>query len=475
MPMDQTKSLQWWDRHGRHVLMATPCRDQVIVSARGCTFTDADGNEYLDMGSGQLCGHPELMARVADQMTKVVHTGTSFVSPVVLEASARVAGVAPRGLDKVLFLSTGAEANEYAVRLAKTCTGKSGMLAFTKGYAGLTLLTSSLTNYGKNAVPPVPATGYIAVPDPTACPAGREPLAWARELLAQALEVNRGLLANVAAIIFEPILSAGGLIVLPDGFLRDLRKAADDLGALLIADEAQTGVGRTGRWWGVDHDGIVPDILVLSKGVGGGFPSSAVVTTAAIAGAAMTRANQFSSHQSDPLGAAATLAVIDIIEREGLVARAEATGAYVRERLAEVASRRPHLVHVRGRGLMIGFDVFRDPARPVAEAEVGRTIEDFCRARGVHFEAIQRNRFRILPPLTITRAEVDRFVSVLEDALEALAAGTAAPIAARNPWTAAYERKTTRLRGVKNAVKWTFNHSPREWVGKLRAAGRRRA
>ena len=471
--MKLQRSLDIWERYGRHVLMASPYKDQVITSARGCTFTDADGNEYLDMSSGQICavtghGHPALLERVIDQIRRVAHTGTSFFSPVVFEASERLMSVVPAGLEKCLFLSTGAEANEYAIRLAKVYTGKTGVLAFTKGYAGLTLQTSSLTNYGKSARPIVPGTGYIQVPDPTACPLGRDPLDWARDLLDQSLEINRGLLDNVAAIIFEPILSAGGLIVLPDGYMRELRELATRLGALLIADEAQTGMGRTGKWFGVQHDAVVPDILVLSKGVGGGFPSSAVVTTGEINEAVMTRVNQFSSHQSDPLGAAATLAIVDIIEREGLVARADEMGRYMRDRLKDVGTRYPHLQHVRGRGLMVGFDVFRDPARPAADGVVGRSVEDFCRAEGVHFEAIQRNRFRILPPLTIIKSEVDRFVNVLEGAVKAVADGTAIPHASLNPYSAAFEERTAAKRGLKAAARWALTHSPLEWLEQVR-------
>ena len=475
--MKLQKSLELWSRYGKYVLMASPYKDPIITEARGCTVVDADGNEYLDLMSGQICaitghGHPALVERVREQIGRVAHTGTSFFSPVVLEASEKLVGVAPGALSKCLFLSTGAEANEYAIRLAKVYTGKTGVLAMSKGYAGLTLQTSSLTNYGKSAKPLVPGTGHLLVPDPTACPEGREPLEWGIELLHHSLEVQRGLLDNVAAIIVEPILSAGGLIVLPDGYLRELRRLADDLGALLIADEAQTGMGRTGRWFGVEHDGVVPDILVVSKGVGGGYPSSAVVTTDAINDAVMTRVNQFSSHQSDPLGAAATLAVIEIIEREGLVARAEETGEYLRGQLRQLGALRPHLQHVRGRGLMVGFDIVRDPARPGPDATIGRAVEDFCRERGVNFEAIQRNRFRILPPLTISRTEIDRFVSVLSDALAAVAAGAAAPVAAENQYSAAYESRLKARRGLGAAAHWAWTHSPRTWVEQLKQRAR---
>jgi 2,2-dialkylglycine decarboxylase (pyruvate) len=218
---------------------------------------------------------------------------------------------------------------------------------------------------------------------------------------------------------------------------------------------------------------VVPDILVLSKGVGGGFPLSAVVTTGAIASRVAGRANQFSSHQSDPLGAAAGLAVIDIIESEGLVRRAAETGEYLQAQLRSVAERRPHLINIRGRGLMVGFDVVRDPEKPTAESDIGRGVEDDCRERGVHLQAIQKNRFRVLPPLVITREEIDRFVTVLDEALERVALGQAQPRKAENAYTAAFQERQLRGAGVGAAMEWAWTHSPAAWVSKLRDRSRR--
>ncbi len=469
--MKNAESLKFWTKSGANVIMATACADAVITRAGGCTFHDADGNEYLDLCSGQICslvghGHPELVRTIAEQMGQLIHTGTSFLSPPVFELSARIAHVAPGELSKSLLLSTGAEANEFALRLAKAYTGRTGVLALTRGYAGLTVATASLTNFGKGARPIVPGTGYILTPDPTECPAGRTPSDWAEELLHESLEVNKGLLDNVAAIIVEPILSAGGLIVPPEGFLKLLRGVADELGALLIADEAQTGMGRTGKWFGVEHEGIVPDILVLSKGVGGGFPLSIVVTTPAIADGALGKATQFSSHQSDPLAAAAGLAVMDIIEKEGLVKHSAEMGSYMMDQLRTLASRRPQLAHVRGRGLMVGFDVFRDPAKAKRERDAGQTVEDFCRERGVHLQSIQKNKFRILPPLVIQKPEIDRFIHVLDEALAALAAGTAKPQPPTNPYTSGFAARKTK--GVASAFQWAWTNSPKAWFDKLR-------
>lgn len=471
--MDTAKSLGWWKSHGKYVLMATAYQDAVITDADGCHFTDTDGNRYLDLSAGQICstvghGHPDLLKRVTAQMSRTYHTGTSFLSPVVFEFSRRLADLTPGDLQRTLLLSTGAEANEYALRLAKAATGRTGVLALSRGYAGLSLATTSLSNFGKGARPLVPGSGFLLTPDPTQCPPGRAPLEWAAELLEHSLDLQRGQLDNVAAIIVEPILSAGGLIVLPDGYLTLLRKLADDLGALLIADEAQTGMGRTARWFGVDHEGVVPDILVLSKGLGGGFPLSAVTCTPEVAERAGREAGQFSSHQSDPLGAAAGLAVVDIIEREGLVEQAGRVGAYLLDGLRAIAARRPELANVRGKGLMVGFDVFRDPADPRPESDVGRAVEDFCRSRRVHFQAIQKNRFRILPPLTITAAHVDVFLAVLEEALEALSRGNARPDSPHNPETARFMAHARR-RGLGKAARWVWTHSPSDWVTRLRS------
>jgi len=178
------------------------------------------------------------------------------------------------------------------------------------------------------------------------------------------------------------------------------------------------------------------------------------------------RANQFSSHQSDPLAAAAALAVMEIIETEGLVDRAAAAGKYMWERIEGVAERCPKLTNLRGRGLMIGFDVFWDPAKRTVEAEAGSAVEHFCRSRCVHFQAIQGNRFRILPPLTITNEEIDRFVEVLEESLGALVAG-AAPEPARNPRVREYESRSRR--GWRHTLKWAWSHSPSAWFDKLGA------
>jgi len=357
------------------------------------------------------------------------------------------------------------------VRLAKTYTGKTGVLCLCKGYAGLTLQTASLTNYGRSARPVVPGTGYLLTPDPTRCPAGMSPEDWAKELLDISLELNRGLLDNVAAIIFEPILSAGGLVVLPEDYIRRLRRLADDLGALLIADEAQTGMGRTGRWFCVEHAGVTPDFMVASKGVGGGMPLSAVTTTPEIAAEVLGRANQYSSHQSDALAAAAGLAVIEVIEAEGLIQNARDMGAHMMEGLRELATRHPRLTNVRGRGLMIGFDVTSDAERAAPATEAASAVQDYCRSRGIITQFIQRDRFRVLPPLIVQKPQIDRYLSVLDEALTALARGAIRPRPPRNPHSTAFGAR--RASGIKGAMQWAWSNSPELWLAKIRGRMKR--
>ncbi|MCO6459416.1 MAG: aspartate aminotransferase family protein [Pirellulaceae bacterium] len=471
--MKTDNSLNWWRQYGKYVLMATRYHDQVIVAVDDCTYRDADGNEYLDLNAGTMCAlvghhHPQLVERMRRQLDEVIHTGTSFLSPVVFQASAKLAEVTPGDLQKSVFFSTGAEANEYALRLARQSTGKSGVLALTKGYSGLTWGMSALTGGGRHARPSLPDVGYLLTPDVGDCPPGRSLNDWMLELFEHSLELNRGLLHNVAAIIVEPIPSTGGMITLPDGFLRLLRSLADEIGALLIVDEAQTGMGRTGKWWGIEHEGVQPDVLVAAKGIGGGFPVSAVITTGRIADDVARRMSHYSSHQSDQLAAAAALAVMEIIQQELLVERAAEMGAYLQAQLDALAARWAGLRGVRGRGLMIGFDVVAPPESPLDETALGEALVEFLHERGVHAHPL-KNRFRIMPPLTIGRPQIDRFLNVLEEALRALAADRLRPHGPRSQQAAALVRQRYGSPLV-HAAQWAWTHSPQELVSKLRAS-----
>lgn len=432
MALKKDESMRLWKKYGHSILMVMPYDDILISKAQGCYLYDSDGNRYLDLASGQLCAglghnHPELVTRLKEQMDKVLHTGTHFLSPPVLEASEKFARVAPGDLNRSIFLSTGTEANECAMRIAKTATRRTGMVGFHKGYYGISLGTRSLGIYlpGQYASSPrVANTWNIMTPHCDLCPVGAEYPGCEFLCLRASDEMLRPHAEDIAAFIVEPIISAGGMVYPPPGYYQQLRELADDYGALIIADEAQTGFGRTGRWFAMENWEVVPDILVVSKSAGGGFPVAGVIVTDKVAGKTMDEGlYHISSHQADPLPAAAVSAVIDIVEKEGLVKRSCEMGEYFRSRLEEVKAEFPQdIADVRGMGLMIGLEMAGEEGEPrggsPAAALKGFVIDHLCKERGVIMSyGTWGGVFRILPPMTVTEEQLDEAVAVFREAL----------------------------------------------------------
>ena len=419
---------EYWQRYGDYVLMAMPYADQILVSARGAKLRDADGCELLDLAAGMFCcvlghNHPKFIERIVGQTQNLLHTGTQFLSPPVLEAGEKLARVSPGRLRKSIFLSTGTEANEFAFRLAKAHTGRTGIMGLSRGYYGTSLATkscSSLASHNlKDSLPSIPDTVRLPItPQCVACFSDAAQPACGFPCL-DSLESWVGDWSNIAAVIVEPVLSAGGMLIPPPGYLQTLSNMAHQNGALLIVDEAQTGFGRTGKWFACEHHGIEPDILTLSKGIGNGFPAAAVITTPLIADDVVAKGLwNLSSHQSDPVAAAAVSAVIDIVEEENLLQGARENGDYFMEQLCRLSAAEPAIANVRGQGLMIGFDLLSKDSHRTAEL-----VNDFmfgCRRRGVHLTyGYGGVNFRIIPPLVITRAEIDFAVEVMADSLKA--------------------------------------------------------
>jgi 2,2-dialkylglycine decarboxylase (pyruvate) len=270
----------------------------------------------------------------------------------------------------------------------------------------------------------------------------------------------------------EPVMSAGGMLIPPPGYLQQLQRIAREHGVLLIADEAQTGMGRTGKWFAVEHHGIEPDILTISKCAGNGFPVAAVTTTPEIAdkviGAGLWN---LTSHQSDPVGAAAAAAVIDIVREENLVEVAHQSGEYFMEQLRSLGRKHSFVGSVRGQGLMIGFDlVVEDPAKT---EEMANDFMYGCRRRGVHLTFGYGSRsFRVIPPLTISRAQIDRAIDVMDQALTELGTRKSGK---REDWPK--NSCTSQLhqdRPVKRVISGLWRSTPEEWVQKARElAGRK--
>jgi len=473
MTATNQKNLELWQQYGDYVLMAMPYADQVLVGGRGCKLRDADGNELLDLAAGMFCcvlghNHPKFIRKIVQQTEELLHTGTQFLSPAVLEASYKLAQVAPGKLQKSIFLSTGTEANEFACRLAKAYTGRTGILGLSRGYYGTSLATKSwsslFSHHLKDSLPTVPESFRLPITpqcagcftDATLPPCGFPCL--------ESVQSWIGDWSNIAAVIVEPVLSAGGMLFPPPGYLKQLQAMAHANGTLLIVDEAQTGFGRTGKWFAIEHHDVVPDILSLSKSVGNGFPVAAVITTAEIADETVSSGLwNLSSHQSDPVSAAAVSAVIDIVREENLMEAARTNGGYFIARLKDLASRQPAIRNVRGQGLMIGFDLA--PANSEKAAEVSNGFMYGCRRRGVHLTyGYGSVNIRIIPPLILTREEIDFAIGVMESSLnEVLGASNAG----EKDWPAnPYTRRLLEQHPVRRLLNHWWESSPQNWVEK---------
>ncbi|MBN1672218.1 MAG: aspartate aminotransferase family protein [Kiritimatiellae bacterium] len=429
-----------WRRHNRHVFLPVPCRNPVIAKGSGAWVEDIEGKRYLDMGAGQfsaIFGHsdPGLARVMAAQSKRVLHTNDYLMSEPVLEAMRALAAVAPKGMGKSILLSTGAEANECAFRIAKACTGRNGIVGFDKGYYGLTVATQSITAGGRFADPKVPNMRSIPVPDPCHVPAGLTQAGYETECLAQSERILTRMRGGVALFIFEPVLSAGGMIFPRPAYLRKLAPLIRKTGALLAFDEAQTGMGRTGRWFGAQRYAVRPDMLVLSKGLGCGLPVSAVLLRNAVAEKIEGRFLHFSSHQNDPLAGAVVCYAVNRIKRERLLRHIRTTGACLLEQLRRLAAREPWLVHPRGEGLMLAFELDRDAFNARKEYNLGFMLQDLLEEEGVLIQAIARGRiFRLLPPYTISRKDIHFFLRKLAKCVRRLREEADLPVklAARN-------------------------------------------
>lgn len=462
-----------WRQYGEYVLMAMPYADEILVEGNGCKVRDADGKEFLDLASGMFCcvlghNHPEFIRRIVQQTEHLLHTGTQFLSPVVLEASQKLAQVAPGRLSKSIFLSTGTEANEFAFRLAKAYTRRTGIVGLSRGYYGTSLATKAVSclfrHELKDSLPMVPDSFRIPItPQCIDCFTGPSGSACAFPCL-RSVEEWIGDWSNVAAIIVEPIISAGGMLFPPPGYISELKALAQKHEALLIVDEAQTGFGRTGKWFAIEHHGCEPDILTLSKSAGNGFPVAAVITTPEIADRVVADGLwSLSSHQSDPVGAAAVGAVIDIVREQGLLQHAVEIGDYFIGQLRDLFSNHPLFGNVRGQGLMIGFDLLIND--DVETEEVANNFMYTCRQHGVHLTFGYGSRtFRVIPPLTISIPEIDSAIAVMERSLGELGSHPSRQYWPANPYT----KNLVQRHSASRLVTALWRSSPEKWLRKAK-------
>ena len=423
---------EFWADIDRHVIRyGARFTPRVIERAEGSYVFDEDGNAILDFTSGQMSavlghGHPDVVATVSRGIRDLDHLYSGMLSRPVVDVSRRLAESLPDPLQKVMLLSTGAESNEAALKLAKLCTGRYEVVSFDRSWHGMTAAAAAATySAGRNGYgPSVP--GNLSLPTPNAY---RSPFRhadgshdWRAELDHGFALVDQQSTGSLAACIVEPILSSGGLIETPSGYLAALKAKCEERGMLLILDEAQTGLGRTGQMYAFERDGVVPDILTLSKTLGAGLPVAAVVTTAEIEQVCHDRRFLFfTTHVSDPLAAMVAGTVLDVIERDGLVARAQQLGELMTEKLRGLQDRHEVVGDVRGRGLLQGIELVVDRTTKEPAEGLGHAVTEACLRRGLHLNIVQLpgmgGVFRMAPPLTIDEADLEIGLKILDEAI----------------------------------------------------------
>ena len=399
-----------------------PFTPELIVRAEGTSVFTESGRELLDFTSGQMSAilghaHPDIVATVRAQVAHLDHLHSNMLSPPVLELTRRLAATVPDPLDKALLLTTGAEANEAAVRMAKLVTGRHEIVSFARSWHGMTQAAAGATySAGRKGYGPA-GPGNFALPVPGKADDWRRQLDLGFDL------IDAQSVGSLAACLVEPILSSGGIVELPPGYLAALAEKCRERGMLLILDEAQTGLCRTGDWYAFEHDGVVPDILVLSKTLGAGLPLAAVLTSAVIEQQAYDRRFLFfTTHANDPLPAAVGNTVLDVLVRDRLDERTRKAGAALRADLTDLMARHEIVGDVRGRGLLLGVELVGDHVLGVGGADrLGAEVTRRCFELGLHMNIVQLpgmgGVFRIAPPLTASDDELSRGVAILDEAL----------------------------------------------------------
>ena len=425
----------------RHLIRYTSSFAPFLVErASGSWVWDRAGNRILDFTSGQICStighnHPRIVEAIRGACERVLHLNSWMLSEEVVRLAARLAEVLPAPLEKAIILNTGSEANEVAMRIAKLASGRFEIAGLDQSFHGLTAGAASVTHsvghhgYG----PQLPGTFVIPAPYAYRCPVRRRADGVADCPGCDMACLERGFeqfdakgAGSLAATIAEPVLSAGGVIDPPPGYLSRLAELTRARGGLLIVDEAQTGFGRLGTMFGFEQDGVVPDIVTVSKTLGGGLPLAATVISPELEERIVGRGFlHVTSHVSDPLPAAVGLAVLDVVIEERLPERAAAMGARFRAGLLELAARYPIIGEVRGRGLLVGVELVTDRESRQPAEELGARATDECLERGLSMNIVRHvganSVWRIAPPLTVIKDEIDLALSIIDDSLAAVA------------------------------------------------------
>jgi 2,2-dialkylglycine decarboxylase (pyruvate) len=405
----------------------------ILASAHERTVIDIDGKEYLDFQSGQMGSaishqHPRMVAAIRDALDTMVHASNTMLNVPRLRLHERLGKLLPSPLQKSLFLVSGSDSIEASVDLARKATGGIDALGLHAGLHGSTsYLTRSLSfNWSrqKHAIV-APATSAVLAPYCYRCPLKLKYPSCDIQCLDTSLELaDANFTSKPAVFIGEPILSAGGVIVPPEGFYKKVQEACRQRGMLLFLDEAQTGLGKTGRMFGFQHEKeVMPDIIALSKHFGGGLPISAVCTTAEIAAKAVKNGYFATrSHATDPILCAAGEESLNIIVDEDLPGRAARLERRIRDALASMAKEFELIGDVRGRGVLLGVELVTDREKKTPANAEAQEIFAHCLRHGLIFQLRGTrgllNVIRLVPPMTTSDAEADRAMSIIHDAVK---------------------------------------------------------
>lgn len=403
----------------------------VVTKASGAIITDSSGEDYIDCFAGISvvnAGHcnPEVVAAAKAQIDKLIHCASYvYYSPPTADLAEKLAAISPGRLRKSFFANSGAEAVDGALKLARLYTGKHEVIALQAGFHGRTWGALSVTGNAsrkRRGGPYAPGVTFVPAPYSYRSLWGTDPAeicAHAARSLEEAIQFSTS--NDVAAFIAEPVLGEGGILVPPPGYFRAIKEILDKYDILLVIDEVQTGFGRTGRLFGIEHYDVEPDILITAKGIADGFPLGAFTTRDEIA-EAFQPGDHLSTFGGNPVSCAAALANIEFIEKEHLCEQADQMGEMVMNKLRSWQNQFPLIGEVRGKGLMIGLELVRDSARTPAAAEA-ETIRTACRERRilVGVGGVNGNVVRIQPPLVITEEQLTTALRVLEEALRAAA------------------------------------------------------
>lgn len=402
----------------------------VVESAKGCIVKDLDGNEFIDFNSGLVCmnvghNHPKVVAAVKGQCDRFLHySNTDFYYREVIDLAEKLAKITPGGPDKhVYFGNSGAEAVEAAVKIAKWHTRRQLFIGFISAFHGRTIgalsFTASKPTQKRYFSPLMPGVVHVPYPNCYHCPFRMtypDCGYWCVDFIDEYVLQKYVPPEDTAAVLVEAIQGEGGYVVPPPEYFKRLKKLTDKYGMLFMVDEVQAGMGRTGKWWAIEHWGVEPDVVCSAKGLASGLPLGATIAKSKVMD--WGPGSHASTFGGNPLSCVASLAVIQAIEEEKLLDNANKEGAYIQKRFSEFAEKSEIIGDVRGKGLMIGVEIVKDKDSKKAAPDKSSEIMSRAWKRGVNVITCGASTIRIAPPLVITRDLVDSALNIIEDSIK---------------------------------------------------------